>query len=140
MKNLILSFIVFLFWNNGQLLAQTESLLIKNIWLPNKRIAELTVADTLSLTKQAAEVAGDLKFLATNEFEMLHFNRVCVSVPAKSGEHRKHVIKGNNIWIKAGNWAVEENKLRLIFYSKKIILHLITASENAILYEVSSIE
>ncbi|MFN0204337.1 MAG: hypothetical protein ACKVTZ_22655 [Bacteroidia bacterium] len=140
MKNLILSFIAFLFWNNGQLLAQTESLLIKNTWLPNKRLSEIKVADTLLLTQQAAEMAGDLKFLATKEFEMLRFHRECVSVPSIHGEPRKHIIRGDNIWIKAGNWAVEEDKLRLIFYSKKIALHLIAASENTILYEVSSID
>lgn len=140
MKNLILSFIAFLFLNNGQLLAQTESLLIKNTWLPNKRLFEIKVSDTLSLSKQAVEVAGDLKFLATKDLEILRFNRECVSVPAKSGEHRKHVIKGYNIWIKVGNWAVAENNLTLMVYSQKITLHLIAASENTILYEVSNIE
>lgn len=140
MKNLILSFIVFLFLNNGQLLAQTESLLIKNTWLPNKRLFEINVSDTLLLSKQAVEVAGDLKFLATKAFEMLRFNRECVSVPSIHGEPRKHIIRGDNIWIKAGTWAVEEDNLTLIFYSKKITLHLIAASENTILYEVSNIE
>ncbi len=124
----------------SQLSAQTENLLIKNTWLPNKRLSEIKVADTLSLTKQAVEVAGNLQFLVTKEFEMLRFNRECVSVPAKSGEHRKHVLKGYNIWIKAGTWSVAEDNLMLIFYSQKITLHLISTSENAILYEVSSIE
>ncbi len=124
----------------SQLPAQTGSLLTKNTWLPNKRLSELKVSDTLLLTEQAVELAGNLKFLGTKDFEMLRFNRECVSVPSINGEPRKHIIKGDNIWIKAGTWAVEEDNLRLIFYSKKIVLHLIAATENELSLEVSSIE
>lgn len=140
MKKFIVSFMVFLFLNNGQLRAQTESLLIKNTWLPNKRVFELKVADTLLLSKEVIEVAGDLKFLATQEFEMLHFNRECVSVPSRSGKPRKNIIKGNNVWVNGGKWAVKAEEVKLIFATKTFILNVISASEKEILLEVLNIE
>ncbi len=129
MKITIVSFVIILIMNCGELNAQMNTILISGKWSPNRSLSMLKQTDSLTLKTATGENKSDLNFLPDKKLEELMNFHECISIPPLNGEKRVHALRDNYKWTTKGNWDLKNDILTLSLPTRVIVLKIIESKK-----------